>query len=272
VLSNGKIVVGGYSESRTNPSGSQNYEIARFNADGTPDTTFGSGGRVTIDIRGTADTPGVIVLGAAGTLAVAGSSVDPLNANQGNMSMAEVADDGGLATSFGAGGEVVYASGADDGAQSVALDALGRFVLAGGVANATPSDFALWRVTASGTFDSSWGDGGLVTTDFSGRDEGASTVLVQPDGKVVAVGTSLVGASADSLSIALARYLPAHGDLDPTFGVGGKTLTLPAVANTSLGSQAAAFNGCNIIVVGLWDYDLNMALSNYTIGIARYRR
>ncbi len=61
--------------------------------------------------------------------------------------------------------------------------------------------FALARYNADGLLDTSFGDNGKVITDFGG---GSSATVLQPDGKIVAVGFSDTGSS---YYFALARYL-----------------------------------------------------------------
>lgn len=64
----------------------------------------------------------------------------------------------------------------------------------------------------AGDLDLSFGAGGKVITTFPFGTKSASAVLIQPDGKIVAVGTTG--------GVALARYDVA-GSLDATFGTGG---------------------------------------------------
>lgn len=78
------------------------------------------------------------------------------------------------------------------------------------------SDFALVRLLPNGDLDTTFGDEGRVTTDFGGRyDEGLALAL-QPNGKIVAAGSSTGLAS-------IARYLP-DGTLDPSFDHDGRLL------------------------------------------------
>jgi hypothetical protein len=58
----------------------------------------------------------------------------------------------------------------------------------------------------NGSLDSSFGTGGLVTTQFSGSDLGYDVVLVQSDGAIVGVGASL-NPKTGQANLALARYL-----------------------------------------------------------------
>src|SRR4030095_5109302 len=83
------------------------------------------------------------------------------------------------------------------------------------------TDFALARYNTDGTPDLGFGVGGKVTTDFDGHTDAACASLVQPDGKLVAVGSAI---TANFYDFAAARYLP-NGTLDSGFGVGGKVRT-----------------------------------------------
>ncbi len=66
------------------------------------------------------------------------------------------------------------------------------------------SVFGLARVNPGGSLDVGFGAGGTLTTSFNG-DDGAGAVLVQPDGKIVAVGFS-ENNTTGHVFIALARY------------------------------------------------------------------
>ena len=70
-------------------------------------------------------------------------------------------------------------------------------------------DFALARYNSDGTFDTSFGDNGVVITDF-GRDDEGYSVALQADGKIVVAGTS-------ALDVALARF-NTDGSIDTSFG------------------------------------------------------
>jgi hypothetical protein len=63
-----------------------------------------------------------------------------------------------------------------------------------------PSDFAAARLNPDGTLDPSFGTGGLAATDFARSSDAAIAVMIQPDGRIVAGGTSGSG-------FALLRYL-----------------------------------------------------------------
>jgi uncharacterized delta-60 repeat protein len=70
-------------------------------------------------------------------------------------------------------------------------------------------------------FDPTFGDGGRVLTDFAGGTDWANALVVQPDGKIIAVGGAR---DANGLGLALARY-NSDGSLDTAFGSRGKVFT-----------------------------------------------
>src|SRR5262249_62180954 len=84
------------------------------------------------------------------------------------------------------------------------------------------TDFALARYNSDGTPDTTFNGDGQVTTDFDGFNDDAFSILVQPDGKLVAVGSAKN--PANFYDFAAARYL-SNGTIDTTFGAAGKVRT-----------------------------------------------
>lgn len=113
-----------------------------------------------------------------------------------------------------------------DAARAVIVQADDKIIAAGDArVGGNSPDFALVRYNASGTVDTTFGVDSRVITDFSGNSgsDGATSVLIkfQPDSKIIVAGNTQT--SSDS-NFALARYL-TNGDLDATFGTGGKVVT-----------------------------------------------
>jgi Domain of unknown function (DUF5122) beta-propeller len=69
-----------------------------------------------------------------------------------------------------------------------------------------PSPSGLARVNPDGTLDARFGTGGVLTTTINGN-EAVQAILIQPDGKILAVGNSAINATGRSF-IVIARYLP----------------------------------------------------------------
>ncbi|MFI5529403.1 calcium-binding protein [Kitasatospora sp. NPDC051853] len=204
VQPDGRIVAIGTSEVPEN--GCCWFTVVRYQADGRPDTTFGTGGTVVTDFgTGGADSGLAVALQSDGKIVGAGH-------RGGEFALARLNADGGLDTTFGTGGTV--ATGFGTIAYGLAVQPDGRIVAAG-YTGFTAFDFGLARYHANGSLDTTFGTGGTVVTDFGGY-ETAYDVAVQPDGRIVAAGSGGAG-------FGLARY-QANGTLDTTFGTGGKVL------------------------------------------------
>ena len=80
----------------------------------------------------------------------------------------------------------------------------GQIVIAGSSFKDT-SVFGLARLDTNGSLDSTFGSTGVLTTSFQG-DDGATAVLIQPNGDIVAVGFSENNTTGVT-DIALARYI-----------------------------------------------------------------
>ena len=208
-----KIVLGGVSR----VSGSQtDLALLRYNLDGSLDTTFGTGGKLTTDFGAEMAGASGIAVQADGKILLGGSVWYGSNSD---FALARYEASGTLDMGFGTGGKVTTAFGVgDDGASSVAIQADGKILLGGSASNGSNSDFALARYNANGSLDAGFGIGGKITTDFAGAADYALCAALQADGKVLLGGYTYDGSNH---YFALARY-DANGSLDTSFGTGGK--------------------------------------------------
>jgi uncharacterized delta-60 repeat protein len=161
-----------------------------------------------------------------------------------------VAAPGQLDPSFGAGGTVIAEfPTSSSGARAVAVQADGLVVAAGFAHpnDSIASDFALTRHQVDGTLDASFGTGGRVQTDFGGRFDEALAVAVQPDGKIVAVGSSSDAAGAD---MAVARY---HPDGTPDASFDGDGLSLVAFDGEATARAMALQRDGKVLLAGRVD-------------------
>jgi uncharacterized delta-60 repeat protein len=232
--SDGKIVLaGGLNEDV--------FALVRYNADGTLDTGFGSGGKVTTDLTppspfepGTDQVEAVAIQPDGKILAAGFAGATPNSEGLGGeFALVRYNADGSLDTGFGSGGEVITQVGLFGGpAFAMALQSDDKIVLAG---RAEGSDFdsALVRYNTDGTLDTTFGDEGILITDLSGasRNDAVNSLAIQPDGKILAGGYSNSEDNDFSGDFALARY-EADGSPDTGFGSGGKVIT-PVSSNPS---------------------------------------
>ncbi|HEY0426787.1 MAG TPA: FG-GAP-like repeat-containing protein [Pyrinomonadaceae bacterium] len=210
------------------------FGIRVLAADGALDFSFGVQGRQATFIPNGQGAqysiPNGVVVQPDGKIVVAGSSLTvgtkPL------ITILRYNTDGSLDSSFGSGGITRTAIGnGTDTANSVVLQPDGKIVIAGstyiGIAPSGDANtgFALARYNPNGSLDTSFGNGGVVVTDFFPTLDQAFEVLLQTDGRIVAAGFVTPGASNDGLyDFAVVRY-NANGSIDTSFGAGGHTFT-----------------------------------------------
>ncbi|HYC47654.1 MAG TPA: delta-60 repeat domain-containing protein [Burkholderiales bacterium] len=165
--------------------------------------------------------------------------------------------DGSLDTTFAGDGSLVVPAGST-GNPTIVLQPDGRFLVAATGMGAGNADFMLVRFNADGSPDTSFDGDGKVTTDFGGRTDSVSDVLLQADGKVIVAGNTTDGFNGD---YALARY-NADGTLDATFGVGGKITTALSVHTDLLASIALQSDGRIVAVGSSWPSFLTLVHYN----------
>ena len=148
---------------------------------------------------------------------------------------------------FGSGfGRVITPIGSGtDVAYSLALQPDGMIVVAGTCSNGTDYDFCLARYLVNGALDTSFGSTGKVITAIGNGNDGAYSLALQPDGKIVVSGSCLNGTTYD---FCLARYL-ASGALDLSFNGTGKVMTAIGSGTDAAYSVALQPDG-KIVVAG----------------------
>lgn len=195
------------------------------------DYTFGTSGVVQTDFSTPIDGATALARQPDGKLVAAGYSFP---AGSGSFAVARYSSEGILDTTFGVGGKVSTSFGTPRAqATAVVIQPDGKIVLAGSAGSAGfNSNFALTRYNPDGSLDTTFDADGKVTTSFTGQQEGAQDLLLQPDGKIVAIGYSYFVNGNPYYDFAIARY-NTNGSLDSTFGVGGK-----ATVDFAYGDQA----------------------------------
>jgi uncharacterized delta-60 repeat protein len=229
------VVVGGqlsYSLTSTNRivAAASRPFLARYNADGSLDTTFNPTGQVPGTVTTTFPSVGQWIWSSAKSVLVQpdGRIVVGESASDFPMSAAALVRynaDGSLDQGFGQGGKVIL----DDPSgqrpsdfESLALQPDGKIVAAGG--------YVLARYNADGSLDVGFGSGGTIWTGATlfirpGYFNDFAQIVVQPDGKIDAVGTESFWADEEySPWIRLEQFNP-DGSLDPGFGTGGVVFT-----------------------------------------------
>jgi uncharacterized delta-60 repeat protein len=236
---------------------------------GALDPTFGARGRVRTDF-GQIDGIEDLAVQSDGKIVAVGSTQHPTTfADQ--FALARYSKDGSLDATFGTDGKVTTEfGGSANAAYAVALQSDGKIVAAG-VAGGGPTgaDIALARYNTDGSLDPSFGVGGKVVTDFNSTHEAAAGLAIQPDGRIVIVGsTRTFGPFQTNLpEFALARY-NQNGSLDTSFDGDGKVSTRFTPAWADLGFGIALGPDGKIVTAG-WALP-DGASGPGAIDIARY--
>jgi len=215
-----KILAAGFVDNpaRTN----RDFALARYNPDGSLDSSFGFGGKVITDFGGVFDGANAIAIQPGARILVAGSNHSLSTVS--SFSLVRYNVDGSIDSSFGSGGKVTTRFSDNAGVRALALQPDSKIVAAGTADDGKAgSDFALARYNPDGSLDLSFGCQGKVTTDF-GTYNAAYAMSIQSDGKIVVAGGVQQGTDSRSSDFVLARYNP-DGGLDSSFGSGGKVIT-----------------------------------------------
>lgn len=253
-----KILVAGSSNDR--------FALARRNADGSPDKTFGTDGNVFTYFSGPGEAEAIAIQNINGVDKIIAAGVDEdWESGDSTGAIARYNADGALDESFG------YSGKTNAGilvATCLAIQADNKILVAGQVPvyniadSSLAYDFGVVRFNANGHLDSTFGTNGIVITGFFGYADSATSIAIQPDGKIIVAGKA-VNASGNS-DFALARYT-IEGALDGSFGNGGKFTTDFNGDNDAALYVAVQPNG-KIIVTGfeVGGGSQNFAAARYT--------
>ncbi|MFL5732975.1 MAG: dockerin type I domain-containing protein [Chloroflexia bacterium] len=199
------------------------FAVARYNSDGSLDTTFGNGGIVITDIGGE-DSANAVAVQPDGKILVGGEGWTSGSSQQ-NFTLVRYNTNGSLDTSFSGGIVTTDFRGGSDRAYGIVTRPDGKIVLGGtaqisGGCNPNPCErygFALAQYNSNGTLDTGFGDGGKRDLDFLAS-SGAYALDRLSDGRLVLAG------HYGNTDFALALF-NANGSLDAGFGDTGLVRT-----------------------------------------------
>ncbi|MDD5214961.1 MAG: FG-GAP-like repeat-containing protein [Methylococcales bacterium] len=243
IQGDGKILVAGYKNNGTDAD----FALARYNSNGSLDSSFDNDGIVTTDF-GSYEEANSVAMQSDGKILVAGDT-----------HLVRYNSNGSLDTSFAGDGTV------ENGlnfVSTVKVQADGKILVVGETFGNL--DFSLTRYNNDGSLDTSFGGDGLVTTDITaGASESAQSVAIQSDGKILVAGTTGGGTYA---SLVLVRY-NNDGSLDASFGDGGKTSTV--ISNGGVNNVSVAIQTDGKIVLSATSHNLSGS-SVSDIALVRY--
>lgn len=223
--------------------------VARFNINGSLDTSFNTTGTNTV-LLGTAAQGNAVALQTDGKIVVAGSAtIAAVN----ECAVARFTTAGILDTTFNTLGSQVLLLGTAAQANAVALQTNGKIIVAGSATVGGVSEFAAARFNTDGSLDTSFNSTGTNTVLLGTAAQG-NAVALQSDGKIVIAGTATVS-GVDEIGVA---RLNADGTLDTTFNLTG-TQTISFGGSFAVGRAVAVQTNGTIVVVGSSDNTLAVA-------------
>jgi len=261
IQSNGNIVVCGGATSTTDNC----FAVARYNANGTLDNTFGNAGKVITPMGTGASAANAVSIQNDGKIVLTGISTN--YPNYYDFAVVRYNTSGTLDNTFGTNGIVITTIGnSNDWAYDLAFQTDGKIVVTGYTFDGIGTTrFVVVRYNSTGSLDNTFGSNGIVLTSIglSGNCS-AYALAIQIDGKIVVAGTSLYLNGLHYYNeFAIARY-NTNGTLDDTFGTGGIVLTSIGLEHAESFGVAIQTDG-KVVVAG---YASNN--SNYDFTVVRY--
>ncbi len=252
IQSDEKIVVGGFT---TDTNFTEQFTVARYNTDGSIDTTFGNNG-VVITTVGDISHISAISIQADGKIIAAG-----FTGSTSQFLLARYNADGSLDTIFGTNGIVSTIIGDFSGAASIQVQSDNK-IIASGFSNSNGTDqFVTIRYNTDGTIDETFGTNGIMinTIGFGSR---SNSSIIQSDGKIVSGGYAQIGSNYQ-IEFCLARYSPNNTDsIDILYPLATSTITntkRPIIYGSSsiTGSQYELLVNGTSWLTGTTDYQGN---------------
>jgi uncharacterized delta-60 repeat protein len=224
--------------------------MARFNADGTIDQTFGDDGKVRTDmVPNKSEESLAVTVQRDGKIVVAGYSGLVI-------ALARFNSDGSPDDTFDGDGKVI--SGTLGRAFAVAIDGNDRIVVAGDVLKSNPtdpSDFVVARFNSNGGFDSTFGSTlGFTTTDIGRVGNEAHGLKVLADNSLLVSGFAPIvvssvngGPATQSAPMGIVVRYQSNGIVDPAFGA-------VALPGDNVGRGMAVQSDGKIVLAGSIDF------------------
>jgi uncharacterized delta-60 repeat protein len=258
IQADGKIVAGGYAYNGVDAD----FAIARYNMNGSLDSTFDNDGRQTTNL-GSYDNAYTLAIQRDGKIVLAGYTfVEPNN----NFAVVRYNINGSPDSSFNGNGKQTANLGSDlQIGNSVAIQNDGKIVVAGYTLNGTyNNDFALARFNTNGSLDNTFDNDGILTTDFTSSDDYAGSVAIQSDDKIVVAGYSYIYSPGLNVQhLAVSRY-NTDGSLDNSFADNGKLEGDSKQGDTRFNTIAIQTDGKVVAAGFTWNGN------NYDFAVARY--
>jgi uncharacterized delta-60 repeat protein len=178
----GKIVVTGVSGEYVNGVFTGDVSLARYNADGSLDSSFGTGGKVLLVESGHQTSGGLIIQPDGKIIVLVGGQI----ISQSVLKVYRFNPDGSLDTTFGTNGKVSHNVEQGSAGSDSVLQPDGKIVISGIVQSGGAVRSAVFRLNTDGALDAGFNAVGYaIAPPAGGNNTYAFCVVLQSDGKIV---------------------------------------------------------------------------------------
>lgn len=237
----GRVVVTGFATGTGGVGTNPDFLAVRYNADGTVDNSFGTAGRVTVEIAGSYDYADEVMFDAAGHILLAGRAITVPGSGNFDLTVVRLNENGTLDTSFGTNGRWAFTlPGATTADYKVTLDDAGRMLVWGMDVDPQTGAYEVhvYRYAQDGSLDTDFGDGGKTEVALAGGGVPEAPQLVTGADGALALGWRQGDPLLNMYEVHVARidgdgavsgaintgFVPFLGDFDLAFDNQGQLL------------------------------------------------
>jgi uncharacterized delta-60 repeat protein len=202
VQQDGKIVAAGHI---SNGLSWFSLLLARFDSNGALDPSFGTEGVVNLNLGNVDDEFYDLRITASGDIIATGFTTTQVDLNY-HMLVMKFSSDGIPDEGFGDEGIVTWGGTPYNVGYAMEILPDDKIIIAGSSGEKAPgdADWGIWKLNSDGSFDQSFGNGGLILTDGGAQFDEALGIIGQEDGKILAAGKFRIN---DNIDFGVARYL-----------------------------------------------------------------
>ncbi|MFK7916177.1 MAG: DUF4347 domain-containing protein, partial [Pseudomonadales bacterium] len=249
VQADGRIVAVGYAN-----VGDEVMSLVRLNVDGSLDSSLNGTGIMTFDLTAGDDRANTVAVQKDGKIVIGGQAG---SYSAGDLAILRLNVDGSFDTSFNGSGSFIMdvstvASGGSytgvDAATALLIDDSGRIVI-GGFTYLQNGESLAMRLSGDGTLDTSFNGVGYNVISAGVPHEGINNIALQPDGKLVLVGSAYTASDINDVSVIRVN---TDGTLDASFD--GDGMVRQPIGDATDEARAVVIDRLgNVVVVGRTD-------------------
>ncbi|MBK9455352.1 MAG: hypothetical protein IPO24_07070 [Bacteroidetes bacterium] len=187
IQTDGKIIAVGQSYDDVG-----DFALARYNIDGSLDTSFDAEGKVTTMISIHSDYAASVTLQPDGKIIAAGTVYFVADGSNADFGLVRYFSNGAIDSSFGINGIVTTDLSSSDYIHSIKMQSDGKIIVAGMSGNNPEYFFTLLRYNNSGDLDTTFGIDGIVTINVGDDIEYATELSILPYGSIIVSGSAYI--------------------------------------------------------------------------------